>query len=104
MNEPSPHLAEANDMELATTQSPPSESWTVWYASVSAAAIVYGAEINLLSYRQLDEDRFCLYGPTSSAARNDLYSEPRGGAGHNLCQKYHLATAVCGASSYAYLL
>jgi len=53
MNEPSPHLAEANDMELATTRSPPSESWAVWYASVFAAAIVCSKRIILLPFRRL---------------------------------------------------
>ena len=52
MNEPSPHLAEANDMELATYP-PPSESRTVWYASVFAAAMVCSTQRVLLPYRRL---------------------------------------------------
>ena len=72
MNEPSPRLAEANDMELATTHSPPSLCWHAFGVSVSAAAMFGESNTVLLSYRRLDSVAFCLYGPTLSVKTGKL--------------------------------
>ena len=68
MNEPSPHLAEASDMELATTHSPPYECWHALGASVFAVAIAYSSQNMLLPHRQLDT-RALPVGADASAAR-----------------------------------
>ena len=52
----------ANDSLRSKPYSPPSESLTVWYASVFAAAMVYSSQVVLLLYRRLDISASCLVG------------------------------------------
>ena len=51
----------AGDSLRSEPPPPPSESWTVWYASVFAAAMACKSRIVLLPYRRLATSRFCLW-------------------------------------------